>query len=247
MSLKSVHLPNLIKKQFQYKLKSYIGIFSSIVVVQLIGMLFSETGGTRSDGPDGLMISVDYYSANVVIGFTMITILINAIHVTTKTFQEDGFIFVGNRLSANLSNVLFLVTVSIFGGITAILSGFLVRMGTMLLHTGAVLGDQMDMGFSELLYGIGASIAFMLLAAAVGYICGSLVQISRVFMFIIPAVLYGIAVLRVNNQGDQFGEVMFNFFFQETSFPLLWAKVIIVSAIMFACSLFITNKKEVRQ
>src|SRR5699024_6507193 len=109
MSLTHPHLFSLVKKQYQYKLKAFIGVFSSIVIVQLIAMLFSVNGGRGSGGgPGELYIDIDYFSYNTVIGFTMITILINAIHITTKTFKEDGFIFTANRLSANLSNIVFL-------------------------------------------------------------------------------------------------------------------------------------------
>src|SRR5699024_2442197 len=144
-------------------------------------------GGRGSGGgPGELYIDIDYFSANTVIGFTMITILINAIHITTKTFQEDGFIFTANRLSANLSNIVFLITGSVFGGVTAMLSGFLVRLGSIIIVQSEVLWGSMDISFSELSYGIGASIAYMLLMGAIGYIFGCLVQISRIFMFIIP-------------------------------------------------------------
>lgn len=247
MSLTNTHLLNSVKNEYAYKLKSYIGVFSSIVVVQLISLLFSQSGSTSSGGGTGdIPVTVDYYSANVAIGFTIVATLINAIHITTKSFQEDGFLFIANRLSANLSNILFLITVSIFGGITAMLSGFLVRMITIILYSGNMLGSSLDISFTELAYGVGASIAFMLLASAVGYIAGSIVQISRIFIFVLPVVLFGVLALRGNSQGDQVGEVIFSFFFAESSFLLLLAKVIITSAALFACSMLITNNKEVR-
>lgn len=236
-----------VKSQFQYKLKAYIGVFSSIIVVQLIALLFSVDSGSSTSSSDGVQIDIDYFSANTVIGFTMITVLINAIHITTKTFQEDGFIFSTTRLTANLSNVLFLLTVSVFGGMTAMLSSVVVRLGSAIMFQRQVLGASMDISASELFYGMGASIAYMLLVSAIGYVFGSLVQINRLFMFIIPAGLYGVLVLLEDTNGNQIGETVFTFFFHESSFLLLLLKVIVVSTVLFACSLLITNNKEVRQ
>ena len=100
-----------VKKQYFFKLKANIDAFSSLVWIQLLAHLFS-LGGVASMGMGGTNLSVDvkYYSADLVIGFTMLWAFVTAITITTKPYRNHDFTFVTNRLSSSLSNILFLLT-----------------------------------------------------------------------------------------------------------------------------------------
>ena len=129
MSLKTINLAETVKKQFVFKLKANIDVFSSLVGIQLLAILFS-LGGVASMGMGGANLSVDvkYYSADLVIVFTMLWSFVTAITITTKPYRNHDFTFVSNRLSSSLSNILFLLTASFIGSITALLSGNLVKL-----------------------------------------------------------------------------------------------------------------------
>ena len=123
MSLKTINLAETVKKQFVFKLKANIDVFSSLVWIQLLAILFS-LNGVASMGMGGTNLSVDvkYYSADLVIIFTMLWSFVTAITITTKPYRNHDFTFVSNRLSSSLSNILFLLTASFIGSITATLS-----------------------------------------------------------------------------------------------------------------------------
>ena len=129
MSLKTINLAETVKKQFVFKLKANIDVFSSLVGIQLLAILFS-LGGVGSMGMGGTNLSVDvkYYSADLVIVFTMLWSFVTAITITTKPYRNHDFTFVSNRLSSSLSNILFLLTASFIGSITAVLAGNLVKL-----------------------------------------------------------------------------------------------------------------------
>lgn len=44
MSLTEVSLASVVIKQYKYKLKAYLGVFSSLVVLQILGVIFSFSG-----------------------------------------------------------------------------------------------------------------------------------------------------------------------------------------------------------
>ena len=79
-------------------------------------------------GGANLNIEVKYYSADLVIIFTMLWSFITAITIHTKPYRNHDFTFVTNRMSSSLSNILFLLTASIIGSITAVLAGNLVNV-----------------------------------------------------------------------------------------------------------------------
>ena len=66
MSLKTIDLAETVKKQFVFKLKANIDVFSSLVWIQLLAILFS-LNGVASMGVGGTNLSVDvkYYSETV--------------------------------------------------------------------------------------------------------------------------------------------------------------------------------------
>ena len=134
MSLSRASLMEVVKKQYLFKLKSFIQVFMTLVVLQLLAMLFSFNGvGMMGSSNASVEMDIQYYSADIVVVFTMLWAFITAILITTKAYRNDDFAFVTNRLSSNLSNMLFLLTASILGGILAILSSYLMKVMMYLL------------------------------------------------------------------------------------------------------------------
>ena len=128
MSLTRVNLAETVKKQYLYKLKANIDAFSSLLAIQLLAIIFSY-GGVGSSGMSSgdIHISVKYYSADLVIIFTLIWAFVTAITITTRSYRNHDFTFITNRLSSSLSNILFIVTTAMIGSLTAILAGNVLR------------------------------------------------------------------------------------------------------------------------
>jgi hypothetical protein len=176
--------------------------------------------GSMGTSSDGYSLNISYYTGDIIIIFTMIWSFISAIIITTKAYRNDDFVFVANRFSSNLSNICFLVFASIVGGITAMLSGILLKV---------------------VMY-------FVLLVASLGYLIGMLVQISKWFSVLLPAAFFGYSILSINkNDEAPIISEMVTFFAQETSLLFFGLKVIVTASILFLGSIILANKMEVRQ
>jgi hypothetical protein len=248
MYLTEVKLFDIVKNQFLYKLKAYLSVFSSLLIIQAVGMLLSLNGsGSMGTSSDGYSLNISYYTGDIIIIFTMLWSFISAIIITTKAYRNDDFVFVANRFSSNLSNVCFLVFASIVGGVTAMLSGILLKVVMyFILDDGNVMGTIIS--FQELLLGMIVSTFYVLLVASLGYLIGMLVQISKWFSVLLPAVFFGYVFVSINKNDEApiISEVV-TFFAQETSLLFFLLKVIVTASILFFCAIILGNKMEVRQ
>lgn len=248
MFLTDVKLFDIVKKQFVYKLKAFISVFSSLVSIQVIGMILSMNGiSNYYTSFNGQSLNVSIYNGNLIIIFTMIWAFISAIIMTTKAYRNDDFVFIANRLSSNISNMCFLLLASFVGGITAMLAGILLKVVMFfIVDEGNVMSTMIS--FQELLLGMIVSMLYVLLFASLGYLIGMLVQVSKWFAVIIPALFFGYAFLGINKDGEAPLIVeIFTFYAMESSFGFFLLKVILAVCIFLFGSMILSNKMEVRQ
>lgn len=248
MSLTSVDLINIVYKQYRYKLKSFSGIFMALILVQAIGILISLNGVRTSGFSNGFYsLNVSTYNANAVIFFTLIWAFTNAIIITTKSYREDDFTFVTNRLSYNLSNILFLITVCVIGGITAMLSRGVIQV--LVYFTSDIetfLAISQDLTRGEYVLGILAVILYILLFGAVGYLVGMMFQRNKLLIFMIPVLVFGLDFIRQDN-GEPTLQRIFEFYAMEQSFSLFVVKGLSTIVIAYLISVLLTNRLEVRR
>ncbi|MDR3586295.1 MAG: hypothetical protein P4L59_13395 [Desulfosporosinus sp.] len=94
-----------------------------------------------------------------------------------------------NRITGNLSNIGFLATACVFGGITASLCGVIFRVVMYFSFDGSqIVWNGFFLAFSDLLLGIIVAILYMFVISAQGYFIGVLTQLNEAFAIIIPAV-----------------------------------------------------------
>ncbi|MEN2768971.1 hypothetical protein [Ornithinibacillus xuwenensis] len=248
MSLKSVSLSNAVINQYKYKLKAYSGIFTSLVIIQLLGMFFSLNGmGSSGYSTESYSMNITSYSSNLVIVFTMVWAFMNALLVTTRAYREDDFTFVTNRLTYSLSNYAILLTASIIGGVTAFLSSSLINVIAYLTNNIEVFVTiNQEIGFMDYVVGVLATILFILLCGALGYFIGMVVQLSKIFMMIIPVCFIAFSV-PIQRNGENVFFKLFEFYFQEHSFPLFLLKVLVTIFILSLTAVMMSNRLEVRK
>jgi hypothetical protein len=249
MSLTRVRMLDVVKKQYFYKLKAYIQVFLTLVILQVLAILFSLNGfGMSGTSSDSIEIEVHYYSADIVIAFTMLWGFITAILITTKAYRNDDFVFVTNRVSSNLSNILFLLTASIIGGITAMLSTYLIKV-IMYFFEGDILVKSTNAiaATNELLVGAIAAILYVFIFCALGYFIGTLVQISKIFVILLPALFFGSLFLDAARGNAGIVQNVFEFIFTESSILLFIVKIIIAVGFLFSGAVILSNRMEVRQ
>ena len=248
MSLTKVSLISIVKKQYSYKLKAYVQVFLTLVFLQLLAILFSLNGvGMMGSSSDSIEVDVHYYSADIVVFFMMLWGFITAILITTKAYRNDDFAFVTNRLSSNLSNLLFLLTASIIGGLTAMLSTNLMKVimyffvGQQTIDSTNVVGSPV-----ELLIGILATAFYIFLFCALGYFIGTLAQIHKVFVVLVPALFFGTLFLGEASGNTKIVTNFFGFIFTESSILLFIVKIIVTSGLLFSGAFVLSNRMEVR-
>ncbi|MFE8702962.1 hypothetical protein ACFYKX_20345 [Cytobacillus sp. FJAT-54145] len=248
MSLVEVNTLDIVKKQYSYKLKAYIGVFSSLFLAHVIAILFSFFGGVgmTGTGNESISLTVKLFSGDLIIGFTMIWGFIISLLITTKAYRYDDFAFVTNRLSSNLSNIGFLMTTSIVGGVTALLSSILLKVMLFFIYgTDYLMSSFQKPG--DLLIGIWAAILYILLFSSIGYFVGVLVQINKLFMIFLPTLFFGslFVGLRNLNEPSLFVKIS-TFFVGETSLLLFSVKIFVTVTVLFLAATSLSNRLEVR-
>jgi hypothetical protein len=112
---------------------------------------------------------------------------------------------------------------------------------------GKVLSQGFYPVFGDICIAAAAAALYMLLSTA-GYLAGALIRINKGFIFIIPAVFVGALGLRyspVKNQG--FLAYCWSLIVNEKSIALFALRVIVAAAVLFALSIAVTNRMEVRK
>lgn len=242
MYLTEPKMSSVVMKQYKYKLNSYIGALTSLIMIQIIAILLSfASTGMSATGTELIEISVYYYyTADFVIICTMLWAAMTAITITTKAYRFDDFSFVTNRITSNLSNIVFLITISVIGAVTAILSSFFIKTIMYFIFD---LEKMMviQASFIEYVVGIVALCFYLLLFSAIGYFIGTLYQVSKASLFLSIALLITAIILL----GIPI-EAVFQFFAFEESIGMFIVKVLITVLGLFVTSSAMSNKLEVK-
>lgn len=247
MSLETANFRETVMKQYFYKLKANIDSFSSLIGIQLIAILFSLGGSTSLGTLSGsLHFRLSYYSADIVIVFTMIWAFVTGITITTKPFRYQDFTFVTNRISSSLSNMLFLFTSCLIGAMLAVLSRNLILvishffLGNNLYAAPTPVGDMLLSFIISLLYIFGIS--------SIGYFIGALAQFNKLFTVLVPVLIIGSLFLEGAMMGaEPFLIKVVQFYIFESSVILFIIKILLSTALFFGLSITIFNRMEVRR
>lgn len=81
------------------------------------------------------------------------------------------------------------------------------------------------------------------LCSSLGYLVGTLVQLSKLFIVVLPVVIFGFEITSSIYPLIPIGE----FYFQEQSFIVFLVKVLITIAILFSVTGILSNRMEVRR
>ncbi|BCB02744.1 hypothetical protein [Bacillus sp. KH172YL63] len=245
MYLADMNFWDIVRKQFLYKIKAYRGVYSSLMVIQILAILFSFLGtGMHGGGAGTISFEVRTYSSSVIIGFMMIWAFIISVIMTTKAYRYDDFTFITNRLTGHLSNILFLLFASMIGGITTFMADFLVKDFMMIMHSSQYVFIEAEPS----LFGVLGAVLYLFLFSAFGYACGMLVQISRLFLIVIPLLMVGTSIITSFITGDMVtGVDVAGVFFDESSFMIFFMKVVLTALPLLAVVTYLSNKLEVRQ
>jgi hypothetical protein len=250
MSLTKTSLFSVTKAQYRYKLKAYVGFFGALTAVQAIAAQLSLGGmGGAGTGTNMIRFSIKLFSNEIIVLFTFFWAFVVSVALTTKDYKDGDAVFVSNRLSSNLANGAFLLTCCLAGGLSAVLGGAVLRVVLFFSTGGAgIVSQNFFLTPAELAVGTAVTALYLLLLGAAGYLCGMLVQYRKVFVVILPSLLFGLLILAGRGAGMR--EMLLpaiNFVAQESSLILLALKIILIAAVMFGSALLLSNRAEVRK
>lgn len=236
-----VDLFTMIKKQTLYKIHAHFSMFSTMVILQLIGVIFAFGGENFGAGTENMMLHVKVSSGSIVIGFTLFWIFIMAILLTTKQNKSIVHTFITDKKINHLSNMLFLLFLSIVGGISSYLSGFFVKTVTFLWYSTENILVLEKITFVEVILGIIVTTLYMILLGAIGYFLGEIFSLHRMSIIIVPVIFIGFQIF--------FHETaigpMFDFFTKESNFGIFTIKVVFVASVLFLIASQIDRYSEV--
>ncbi|MGM0845120.1 MAG: hypothetical protein ACQEUT_09095 [Bacillota bacterium] len=249
MYLTEVSMWDIVKKQFRFKFKSFRGMFTSLIVLQIIGILLSLNGDGMSGGGSSSNFfshTLTYYSGNIIFGFVMIWAFISAILMTTRGYRYDDYSFVTDKLTSHFSNILFLLAASFISGITILLANRVVILIIYLFQDNVSMTGQ-PLTFKGALFGMIAITLYIFLLASFGYLAGSLVQISKIFILIMPVLVIGSIFYEARLTGNpSLVPNVFSFFGMEDSIMVFMLKVLLVSGLSWFAAILSSMKLEVK-
>ncbi|MBD8068604.1 hypothetical protein [Bacillus sp. PS06] len=245
MYLTEPSISNIVKQQYLFKLKSYLGFYFGLIVVQTLAILSSLNGtnGMYSSSND-FDVEMNGYSNMSIIAFTIIWGFIISIMITTKYSRRQDVSFISNHLTTNLANAAFILTMSIVSSLTAILSGNLSRVILYFSNKDSIfLGEHFHSSPTELLLSFYVTILYVLLVSIIGYLFGMLVQLFKPLVVIIPAAIIAVASIE---QTDVTNLSMIQFFVQESSLLFFSLKVLITVCLIMGSIILFSSRLEVR-
>ncbi|WP_238881672.1 hypothetical protein [Clostridium sp. YIM B02551] len=256
MYLTENSLLNITKKQYFFKLKTNIGLFFSLIVVHFFATLLTMNA-LRISSTSGSGVSVDffYYSGNAIIIFTLIWSFVVSLTISNRKNKNMDFSFITNRLSSNISNIVFLITLAIYASITSTFSGNIIRAifyftsrNENIIREGFIIEPHV------MLLNIISILFYIIFIASIGYFIGSVGSINQIFTIIFSTIsILGLFLLlklfgSLNNSSlYSLITKIIHFYFYENSLLLFVLKTLVTSIALFACSIFITNRLEVKK
>ncbi|ADU30890.1 hypothetical protein Bcell_2633 [Evansella cellulosilytica DSM 2522] len=243
MSFSEVNTVEIVKTQFKYKVSSYINVYGTLIGVQIFALALSFLGGSSfMSSNQAVALGATTYTDSLIVGFSVFWAFITSILLTTKQMRSYDYTFVSNRLTSHISNIVFLIIMSVIGAISAKLVGLLMKVIIMLTYSDPVYGALTS--FPELLVGMAVAAFYLILFAALGYAIGLVAQMNKIFIFLIPSLF--IASLLFDSGENGIITNILKFFIGETSLSVFFIKVLVTITLLFLLSFQALKRLEVR-
>jgi hypothetical protein len=177
MSLIETNLFEAAKKQYFFKLKAYFELIFSLVVFQIIGILFG-LGGISSEATN--YVTITKYSSTVVMLLTIFILCGIGIVIQTEKYRKINETIVGDKYSSGFSDIAFIITLCILGGITSTLSGYIFRAIFYFTDSGKnIVSEGFYIPSEVLAVSIISTILYAVLISSLGYLAGALIRLSE--------------------------------------------------------------------
>ncbi|QUG43167.1 hypothetical protein KD050_08020 [Psychrobacillus sp. INOP01] len=241
MFLSNSSLAGVVLSQVKFKINAYSGLIYSLIILQLMGILFAS--GASSSGTSINSISINLNISSIDPSFLFVSLLAISVGnlITTKAYRYDDFSFVATRLSSNLANIIVLLIFSCFAGLTTFLSGYIMRIILTIYSSSEFVGST---GIIEdpirSLLTILAMITLFWMFSSLGYLVGMLFQKHKLLFFGVLAIFIMLLVSKT------WIKILEFIFVENGSLLIFTIKIISITIIFIAASIAISHRLEVR-
>lgn len=253
MSLSEIELSpmsfkHIVLKQYLYKLKGHSGLIYSLIFAQLLALLFSmnSMSGMHSGG-DYLSISINTHTGDMFLIFAFIWMVGVTSSLGSQTYRSIDFSLVTNRKVSHATNILLILTYSLYAGITANLMSLFQRIVLVeSIDASEFIYGGLQIPPQELLLGIFVTTLYLLLLASVTYLIQMVVSLNKssgiALMIVFFAFLLGYIRLYEFNAAN-----ILRFYAEESSLGLFVIKVVCSVVLLLGLSMLIAKRMEVKR
>ncbi|MFJ7934206.1 hypothetical protein [Sporosarcina sp. NPDC096371] len=238
---------DIVIRQFRFKMNANAAAFTTLVLSQVV-LLFASLSNVYSHRFDTITTYEHNLSNDTIVWFTLFWALILGFILTSAAQRNESFAFVTNRLSYQLANFLFILTASVIGGVTSVLTGSVVKLYALLRFGDIVLGTPgLIAAPSDFFIRIATAIAYTMLFFMAGYTIGMFIQLNKIFILLFIGGWIFLEIIDSTSGGISLTQNGFAFFGSERSIALFLLKVSGTTLGLFAICIAITNRLEVRK
>lgn len=243
-------LSEIVKKQYYFKLHMYRNAFVILIFLQ---MFFIVLGGVEYIFPTNFPMYdfpwVTWISStnDNVLSVTLIWTIIMGFQIPSRKRLNESFTFVTNRFVHHLSNFFLMLTISMIGGLSVVLSGSAIKMFAYLRYEIKMIESP---GFitspSDFFIRVVTCFAYMMLFILTSYAVTSFIQRSQktIVFFAIGWIVLSSVTKQWN--GPDFLTRMTEFFFNDSNLVLFLIKIVLTVTALFIASVAVTNRLEVK-
>lgn len=245
MSSKSIKLWPIVWKQFQMKWKANIDLLSGLAIFQVIALLFSVNGSGTFNYGSGMEFRI--YTGDLIVVFTMIWLIAIGVQILRPVSALTTYTMVANRKSDHLSNIIWLIVMSVIGVVAVVLATILLQVIMGYFGGGSQVQPEVQLSTGNYLMGVGTIYMYVLFAGAVGYFFGVLSQWNQMIKVFLPLLLIGALLVAPNIIPENILIGVFSFIFLEKVFALFILKMLVLTSLLFLASMSMGNRLEVRK
>ncbi|NLA85811.1 MAG: hypothetical protein GX847_00710 [Clostridiales bacterium] len=238
---------SLAARSYLFKLRAYSGYLFGLIMAQLLGLALSGAN-TSNISTTNHNIIINLYGTQLIPFFTAVWIFVIAVIFASRASKDSAFTFPGSRLTDSVSDLAYLLTCCIFGGVTTALSGAALRFIVFILYPGSILHQGFYPVFIEQATIASGTFLYLLLLSSVSYLCGTLIRRSKAFGVLVLALLLFIVASLLNTVNiSPFWRAVRSFLFEESSLARFGLISAAISIVFYAVSVIAANFMEVKK
>lgn len=240
MEISPVDNVKLLKHSVLYKLNVYRQMFYSLIIYQIVGLLFiSFSNGGTSMSMGNMSVELEYKNAGILFFITVLWMLVSSSQLALRQSHSLMSSVITNHKIHHYSNILILLLLSTVGAVTIILLNELNLLYVYLLGDVYIVVPS----FMDLVQGFLTVFLYLLFAGSLVYFITNFVMyLNKLGYFILFFIFMACLIPSISLI------VFFNYFIvTETGVLLFVIKIGVIISFLLMCSVVITRKMEVRR